>query len=314
MASQLAAYCRMTSSSRKRARSPLVSTVTRDLSTSRDTTAATGSDNPPAHTCSAASRANPPANTDSRRNTARSSSASRSWLQSSVAANVACRSGTPWIRPVSVASASSSRAASSAAARCAILEAASSSASGMPSRRRQMRATGRAVAESSRNAGEAFPARSRNSCTESRRASRAGSAGSRRSGSSRDGTRQTTSPGRRRGSRLVASTATPAQRSSNAMANSAQAPSRCSQLSSSTTILRSASCSTTAAVVGRAPVSARPRDAAAAAGISRPSRTPDRSTSHTPAGSCPRRRARSMSAAVCGRRGQATRRPPAGAR
>ena len=59
-----------------------------------------------------------------------------------------------------------------------------------------------------------------------------------------------------------------------------------------------------------------------------PSRIPDRSTSHTPsgtgrrspaaarprspAGSCRRRRARSMSAAVCGRRGRATRRSPAG--
>ena len=66
--------------------------------------------------------------------------------------------------------------ASSAGARCAILQAASSSASGMPSRRRQMRATGRAVDESSRNPGSALRARSRKSWTDSRWARRAGSA------------------------------------------------------------------------------------------------------------------------------------------
>jgi hypothetical protein len=126
-------------------------------------------------TASAASSVAPPANTASRRNATCSASLSRSWLHSIAACSVRCRGRPVRLPPDSNRNLSSSLAASCRTVSALSLAAASSSASGMPSRRRQISRTAPALPASSENPGRASPARSQNSRTDSASAMASGS-------------------------------------------------------------------------------------------------------------------------------------------
>ena len=135
---------------------PRSSAITSDFSTRRASTSAISdaSSSSPAQTPSTASSSKPPANTPSRRKSIRSSGSSRSWLHCSVAAQrllarrrrmaAACAAG------------GSDRRAdprSPQAPSAANRPAASSSASGRPSSRKQIRATSAAFSSSSAKPG-----------------------------------------------------------------------------------------------------------------------------------------------------------------
>jgi hypothetical protein len=119
--------------------------------------------------------------------------------------------------------------------------AASSMASGRPSRRRQIRSTS---APSSRTAPAASAARSTNRAA----------AGSPSSG----GTRQTRSPGTPSATRLVASTRTPGQAATSPPASSAAAATTCSQLSSTRSSSAAASASASVSSIARPASSSMP--------------------------------------------------------
>jgi hypothetical protein len=102
--------------------------------------------------------------------------------------------------------------------------AASSTASGMPSRSSQIRATWGALSAVTAKFGRTFPARSVNRRTASECFS--------------DGTRQVVSPPTLSGSRLVATTVTSGQPRSSASASWPLGSRTCSQLSSSTSARR----------------------------------------------------------------------------
>ena len=111
-------------------------------------------------TCCAASSVKPPANTPSRRNTVCSSAVSSAWLHSSVARNVWCRRSTTRAPPVSRLKRSCRRARSPSTPSSGTRAAASSMASGMPSRRRQISITaGRLAALSAKRGSTALRAR-----------------------------------------------------------------------------------------------------------------------------------------------------------
>ena len=122
--------------------------------------------------------------------------------------------------------------------------AASSIASGMPSRRRQISVTVAALSSVIAKPGRARRARSLNNSIAS-------------SASDSDGTPQLTSPGTRSGSRLVARIVTFEQAANMSVTSAALASSRCSQLSSTSIIWRSrtyfaAPCPWSSCPVGRA--------------------------------------------------------------
>ena len=173
------------------------STRTRDLSASLDSRSSTwsGAISPKAATRSAAASENPPENTASRRNTARSSAASRSWLQSRVARSAWCRAGADLAPPVSTPNTSPSRSVSCRTDSTRIRAAASSIASGSPSKLLAQLADRGRVGVGDREGGATSRARSAKSSTAS--ASPSG------------GTGQARSPSTASGSRLVASTDSP---------------------------------------------------------------------------------------------------------
>ena len=144
------------------------STTSRDLSTRpavRPMISSAGS-RLSAQTCSAIS-SDQPANTDSRRSSTCSGPDSRSWLQSMVARSVRCRGGAVRSPRPSSVKRSASRAAICSADSTVTRAAASSMASGTPSRARQMVATAAALRSVRANPGRAAAARSANSWTAS---------------------------------------------------------------------------------------------------------------------------------------------------
>ena len=138
--------------------------------------------------------------------------------------------------------ASSRRSASCSTASALTREAASSRASGTPSRRRQTWATAGAFSAVRAKPGATATARSTNRRTASPCARRPASTWPRSprarawaraaSGRAREGTRQAVSPAIPSASRLVARTCTPGQARSTVSASRAQASRTCSQLSS----------------------------------------------------------------------------------
>ncbi|MYR39208.1 hypothetical protein GTX14_27565 [Streptomyces sp. SID4944] len=154
----------------------------------------------PAQTASAAARSQPSVWAARRRRTMRSGALSSSQLQSITARSVCWRAGAPRCPKVSTRNRSCSRAANSRTPRARTRVAASSSASGMPSRRRQISSTARRSGSSGASGsrgkpGVAAAARSMNIRTAS-----AGCSGS---------TRNTASPARPSGSCPVARTRSP---------------------------------------------------------------------------------------------------------
>ena len=202
--------------------------ATSDLSTSRACAPSTASSPtiPPAQTARAASSVNPPANAARRRNTARVASSSRSWLQSIEAASVCWRAATPRGPRTSSAKRSSRPASISRGVSVRSHAAASSSASGMPSRRAHIVRIASSLEASSVNHGRTWAA-----ALEEQR--------ERLVALERAAMRHTVSPGTPSGSRLVASTVTSGQPRSRAPATSATASSRCSQLSRHSSSCRS---------------------------------------------------------------------------
>ena len=141
--------------------------TTNDLSTSlasRSSSSVRSSGGPP-QIASSAGSVKLPANTDSRRSRICSRSVSRSWLHSRVARSVWCRV-TPTGPCPSTDRASPSRWTISAGSRTAILAAASSRASGIPSSRRHRSTTPWALSASSAKPGRTCAARSTNSRTD----------------------------------------------------------------------------------------------------------------------------------------------------
>ena len=158
-------------------------------------------------TASAASSAKEPAKTESRGRTARSGSVSRSKLQSIAARSVRCLGSAVRLPPVSRRNRSSRRAAIWAGGRERTRAAASSTASGIPSSRRQICATAAPFAVVSSNAGATARARSTNRRTASHSAIAARSGGpASTSGSVIEVTGSRLSPGMPSASRLVART------------------------------------------------------------------------------------------------------------
>ena len=182
------------------------------------------------HTVSAASRSNPPVNTPSRSNSCRSAGPSRSYDQSTAARSVWCRSTAVRSPPVSRRNRWSKRRANSSGVRTPSRAAASSMASGNPSRRRHSLTTAAVFSASSTKSGRTARPRSTNSRTASLLPIASTSPSS--SGTSRATTITICSPGTFNPSRLVASTRTPGQVSSMFRTSDATGRLRCSQLSS----------------------------------------------------------------------------------
>ena len=122
-------------------------------------------------TASAASNVQPPTKTDSRRNSRCSASPSRSWLQAIAARSVCWRAGRSRAPPVRICSRLSSRPSIAAGGSVLTRAAASSMASGRPSRRLQISAIARAFSLVSAKSGLDAVARSTNSITAGLRAS-----------------------------------------------------------------------------------------------------------------------------------------------
>jgi hypothetical protein len=199
-----------------------------------------------------------------------------------VARSVCCRSSAARLPPVSSRNRWSSRACSSASDIERSRAAASSIASGRPSSCRHTDTTSR-PADASRTP-RSMPcalARLVNSATASLSAAAAGSS-SPAAGRESDGTRYMTSPAIPSGSRLVAIRCTRAQCRNNASATFAQAPIRCSQLSTTISMFCGASASASTSSIGR-PGCATIRNASHTAQATSSSLvSPASSTSHTP--------------------------------
>jgi len=165
-----AANWRMVSSSRYRASLA----TTSDLSTSRPSASSTSplATGPPEQTERAASRSNPPASTARRRRTIRSDSSRSAWLQSIDAASVCWRGAAPRWPRTSSANRSSRPASTCCGVSVRSHAAASSSASGMPSRRAHIVSTAASLDASSVNQGRTMLARSTNRASASSRGQR----------------------------------------------------------------------------------------------------------------------------------------------
>jgi hypothetical protein len=253
------------------------SATTRLLSTSELTRSVT----PKASTCSvtqtasAASSSNPPAKTASRSSVSRSGSLSRLKDQSTVAWRVCCLGIALRLPPVSSRKRWSSRSLRWVRSMEDSRAAASSSASGIPSRRRQIEATSGATASSSVKSRSWVRARSAKSRTASEAVMSSALSAS-GGGSDRDATRYTRSPSTPSGSLEVARMPTPGQPRTTWAQNAAASSTTCSQLSRTS----SGACSRSAA--SSEPVSARPSVPATAAWICPPPVTGARSTNQTP--------------------------------
>ena len=194
---------------------------------------------------------------------------SRSWLQSIVARSVCWRVSAVRRPAPSTSRLSPRRAAIWSSDSAAARAAASSMASGMPSRRRQISATAPAASSAGSKPGRAAAARSQNS----------------RSASASEGTRQATSSAQRSGSRLVARTRTPGPARRTSSARRAHASIRCSQLSRTINASRVARCATSASRAERDAGIGTPTASAAACATSAGSLRLARSTNQAPSGS-----------------------------
>ena len=186
-------------------------------------------------------------------------------------AGAAARSGSPRGQQPEAVVRAGPAICSTAAARCT-RAAASSIASGMPSSRRQIWATAAAFCVGQREARRGRPRPLDEEPHGRRYAARRAGGGERRPGRGRPGRARarSTSPATPSGSRLVARTRSPGQARSSASARRAQASTRCSQLSS-TSSSRSPAAGASTSVVDRRPAGrlaqrrARPRPPAAPA-------------------------------------------------
>ena len=158
--------------------------------------------------------------------------------------------------------------------------AASSKASGMPSSRRHIRPTTCAVGPSQASGTPCAAARSASSRTASLARIVPGSSPS--AGVRMDGTRYTRSPSMPSGSRLVASSVMFGHRRSSASARLAQAPIRCSQLSSSTSRLRPPTASISVSSTGRSGSWRTPSTSATVTATRSGSPSRARSANHAP--------------------------------
>ncbi|MDT5328320.1 MAG: hypothetical protein QOF25_5472, partial [Mycobacterium sp.] len=156
----------------------------------------------------------------------RSGSVSNAWDQSTEARNVCCRRTAVRAPPVSNRKRSCRLSRISFSDKTRTRAAASSIASGTPSRRRQISVAAAQLSSVRRKSGRTRRARSVNNSIAS-------------SASDSDGTRQLTSPATPIGSRLVAMTVTAGQRPCKPTTSAAHASSRCSQLSRTSSIRRS---------------------------------------------------------------------------
>ena len=169
--------------------------------------------------------------------------------------------------------------------RCRQRAAASSTASGMPSRRWQTWAMAAALVSFTVNDGRARRARSTNRLTASYCDSASTGTSPSRGGDGSDGTRHATSPATPSCSRLVASTDTSALAPSTVTTNSAHSAIRCSQLSRITNERPPSPSSTAATSAGAtAGVSGRPNALSVARPTEPAPRVPASSTNHTPPG------------------------------
>ena len=223
-----------------------------------------------AQTTSAASNVAPPLNAANLRNTTCSAGSRRSWLQSTRRRSVCWRGSIPRPLPVRSEKRSSRRAVMSTSVRERSRAAASSMASGNPSRR-STSCTARAC-----SSGRIV----KSDRTAVARAARRSRASSRASG----GIAHETSPGTASGSRLVASTYSPGHWARRVATSSAAASMTCSQLSSTTSARRPPRASTsrsspsTAALPVRSP-SATPSARATSATTAEPGASGASSTS-----------------------------------
>ena len=183
----------------------------------------------PAPTATAASRVNHPRKTVRRVSTARSAGPTRSTLHAIEAWRVWCRASGEWVARVSQRRASSTPLATQSRGKVRVWAAASSKARGRPSRPSQMATTWATSASLTTRPGRPSRARSRKrralSATSTSPCSAAGPA------AASDGTRQTSSPARPKGSRDVTSTCTSGQPVTRTSTSSATGPTRCSALS-----------------------------------------------------------------------------------
>ncbi|CAM5730343.1 hypothetical protein STENM223S_08564 [Streptomyces tendae] len=180
------------------------------------------------HTASAAVRSQPPAKTDRRHSTSRSAASSSSQDQSTTARRVCWRGRAVRLPEVRRRKRSSSRSAIWRGVSIRSRAAASSMARGRPSRRRQISAHA-SGSSSVRKPGRAAAPRSAN-----RRSA---------TGSGKGSTGRSNSPRTLRGSRLVARTVRPGQRSRRVSTRRAAASTTCSQLSRISSMRRGPQCS-----------------------------------------------------------------------
>ncbi len=216
---------------------------------------------------SAASRSNDPAKTESRAHSSRCSGVHSSWLQPIAVRSVRWRPGAPRWPPVSSRKRSSSRSSTCSTDRARSRPAASSSASGIPSRRWQSSRTVSRSASVGSQPGRTPRARSVNSSTAS--PSRIGASGNIRS------------PATRSGQRPAASTWSPGARRSSS-ATRAHASTRCSKPSITSSVRRSRRCSTRTARGVRLVWSASSMASIRACSSRTASRTADSSAIRTP--------------------------------
>ena len=186
-------------------------------------------------TASAASNVQPPMNTEMRRKSRCSASPSRSWLQAIAPRSVCWRAGRSRAPPVRIWSRVSIRPRSADGGSVFTRAAASSIASGRPSSRLQISPIARAFSLVSAKAGFAVCARSTNSITAGLAASDSSDVVRCASGRDSGATGTSCSLDRRSGSRLVTTILSGAAIFSRSTTNGT-APSRCSKLSSSSSV------------------------------------------------------------------------------
>ncbi len=243
--------------------------------------APSGSSWRPEITSSASLRLKPPTNIARRRSNCCSSGDRRSWVQSNVALSVWWRGAATVALPPSTLRLRCSRPRSSSSPSTGTRAAASSMASGSPSRRRQISATAGALAEVRRNCGDSAVARAANRVTAP---SWSGSDRSRCVGADRPASGKRCSCASRSAWRLVTS-----RRSCEVLSSSPPTAAeidshKCSALSITTSIRRAPSAVANSCNAGRCAARLTPSAWAIAPTTWAGSITGAMSTNHTPAG------------------------------
>ena len=238
-------YSRSVSSIRNRGTSSSASSTrcSSDLSTSPESRSAVTTGSAPATSGPATARAlsavTPPGQTATRSANARSGGSSRSQLHATTARSVWCRGRAARLPPISSRNRSPRRSATCWTDRVRSRAAASSIASGRPSSRAQVSQTASTVSASRVKSG-------RTACgpVDEQRHATAPPARPRRTGPpgawAAAATGHSASPVMPSGSRLVASTRSRGARASSSSTSTAAAPTRCSQLSRTSSSSRSA--------------------------------------------------------------------------